>query len=272
MVLALVAIASSPLRAQERIHRGVPASPTVSMRVWVPSGTVRIAVWNRDSVDITGTVSKSASVFGGGSREYVKFGVQALRTDDTRLPEAEWVVTVPRAAHVWVKMTAGTIESDGTAGELELYTVGGRISVKSATGVTSVESIDAAVSIAASRGDIRVRGGKGLLQLVDVSGTASVTSVSGRVEVRGSVAPEGRIEAIGGDITIDVSPLRGVLLELQTHSGAISAVVRRNAVPLLDLVSRTGRVTNAAPLGLRSNGTIVARSFRGPITIEFRAK
>lgn len=270
--MVFAAIATAPLAAQERVHRGAPASPAVAMRVWVPSGTVRIAVWNRDSIDIAGTVSATASVFGGGNRDYVKFGVEPLRTGDTRLPEADWVVTVPRAAHVWVKMTAGTIETDGTTGELELYTVGGRISVRNATGVTSVESIDAAVSIAASRGDIRVRSGKGMLQLVDVSGTASVTSVSGRVEVRGSVAPEGRIEAIGGDIAIDVPQLRGVMLDLQTHSGAISAIVRRNAIPLLDLASRTGRVTNPAPNGQRANGSITARSFRGPITIELRAK
>ncbi|MBC7840876.1 MAG: DUF4097 family beta strand repeat protein [Gemmatimonadaceae bacterium] len=270
--MILVAGVAVPLCAQERVHRGIPASPSVSMRVWVPSGTVRIAVWNRDSIDVSGTMSASASLFGGGNREYAKFGIEPLRTGDTRLPEADLVVTVPRAAHVWVKMTAGTIETDGTAGEIELYTVGGRIIVQRATGVTSVESIDASVTISASRGDIRVRGGKGALQLVDVAGTASVTSVSGRVEIRGASAPEGRIEALGGDIAVDVLQLKGVVLDLQTHSGAISAVVRRPAVPLLDLVSRSGRVTNAAPTGQRVNGSITARSFRGPITIELRTK
>ena len=270
--MVFAAIATAPLRAQVRVHRGMPASPAISMRVWVPSGKVRIAVWSRDSIDITGTVSATASVFGGGNRDFAKFGVEPIRTGDTRLPEADWVVTVPRAAHVWVKMTAGTIETDSTAGGLELYTVGGKIVVQHASGVTSVESIDAAVTISSSRGDIRVRSGKGLLQLVDVSGTASVTSVSGRVDVRGSVAPEGRIEAIGGDIAIDVPRLRGVTLDLLTHSGAISAIVHRNAIPLLDLASRVGRVSNPAPAGQRANGRISARSFRGPITIELRAK
>lgn len=270
--MVVVAVVASPLCAQERVHRGLSASPSVSMRVFVPSGKVRIAVWNRDSIDVSGTVSATGSVFGGGNREYAKFGVEPVRTGDTRLPDADLVVTVPRAAHIWVKMTAGTIETDGTSGEIELYTVGGRIAVQRASGVTSVESIDASVSISASRGDIRVRGGKGVLQLIDVAGTASVTSVSGRVEIRGGSAPEGRIEAIGGDIAIDVPQLKGVVLDLQTHSGAISAVVRRNAVPLLDLVSRSGRVTNASPPGQRVNGSITARSFRGPITIDLRAQ
>ncbi len=268
----LLASSSTSIAAQERMHRGMAAAPTVSLRVFVPAGRVRVAVWSRDSIDIAGTVGATASVFGGGTREYVKFGVDALRTGDTRLPDADWVVTVPAAAHVWVKMTAGVIETDGTSGDVELYAVGGSITVRRATGATSIESIDAAVSISDSRGDIRVRGGKASLVMQDVSGTASVTSVSGRVDVRGRSAPDGRIETIGGDILLDVPRLRGAALELQTHSGAITAIVDRLALPLLDLTSRTGLVTNPAPIGTRAQGLVTARSFRGAITVRVGAK
>ena len=268
VLLCTIAAGAARADAQQRIHRGLPASPTVSMRLYVPAGHVRIAVWSRDSIDIAGTIADSTSMFGGGDREHSKFGVGPIRTDDTRLPSADWVVTVPRKARVWVKMTSGTIESDGTEGELELYDVGGSITVRRATGVTSVEAIDAAVSIIGSGGDIRVRGGKALLVLQDVSGTASVTSISGRVELRGASAPEGRIETIGGDIAIDVPRLRGATLELQTHSGGIAIAVDRSALPELELASRTGAVTNAAPRGTRAQGRVVARSFRGAISVR----
>jgi hypothetical protein len=257
--------------AQERHHRGMAVSPTVSMRVFVPAGKVRIAVWRRDSIDVSGTVGSTASIFGGGTREFAKFGVEPLRTGDTHLPEADWLVTVPVAAHVWVKMTAGIIETDGTAGELELYAVGGSITVRRATGVTSVESIDAAVSISDSRGDIRLRGGKAPMLLQNVMGTASVTSVNGRVDIRGGVAPDGRIETIGGEIACNVLQLRGVVLELQTHSGPIIVTVDRTAPPQLDLASRSGTVTNTAAKGARAQGLITARSFRGAITVRVRA-
>lgn len=256
--------------ARSAVHRGMVVSPSVSLRVFVPAGRVRIAVWSRDSIDVAGTIGPTASVFGGGTRDYAKFGVEPLRTGDTQLAEADWVVTVPPRAHVWVKMTAGAIETDGTQGEVELYAVGGSITVRRASGNTSVESIDAAVSIESSRGDLRVRGGKAKVMLRDVIGTASVTSVSGTVDVRGLSAPEGRIETIGGNILVDVRQLRGTTLDLQTHGGSITTVVDAAAVPLLDLVSRTGAVTNGLPRGAAVNGSIVARSFRGAITVQRR--
>jgi Putative adhesin len=245
-------------------------SPTVSLRVFVPAGRVRIAVWSRDSIDVAGTIGATASVFGGGNRDYAKFGVEPLRTGDTQLAAADWVVTVPLRAHVWVKMTAGAIETDGTQGEVELYAVGGSITVRRASGNTSVESIDAAVSIESSRGDLRVRGGKATLMLRDVTGTASVTSVSGNVELRGTAAPECRIETIGGNILVDVRHLRGTTLDLQTHGGGITTVIDASAVPLLDLASRSGVVTNGLARGAVAQGRIVARSFRGAITVQRR--
>lgn len=144
----------------------------------------------------------------------------------------------------------------------------GSITVRDATGVTSIESIDADVSVTSSSGDIRIRSGKARVELRDVRGTASITTVNGPVFVRGSVAPDGRIETIGGAITIEVAHLRGAALDLQTHSGPISAVVARRAVPVLDLVSRTGTVTNPARRPSAKWGRITARTFRGNIAVR----
>ncbi len=238
------------------------------MRIYAPAGCVKVRVWSRDSIDVAGTIAAGASLFGGGSRDAVKFGVEAQRTGDTRLPAVDWVVTVPRNARVWVKMTSGRIESDGSSGELELYAVSGSITVRDATGVTSIESIDADVGISSSSGDVRIRSGKARVELRDMRGTASITTVNGPVFVRGASAPDGRIETIGGPISIEASQLRGAVLDLQTHSGPITAVVPRRAVPLLDLVSRTGTVTNPARGGAATWGKITARSFRGTITVR----
>ena len=246
--------------------RGFRATPTVNMRIFLPAGRVRVAVWDRDSISVSGTIGINSSMFGGGRPDFVKFGVEPLRTGDTRLAEADWLVTVPRRAHVWVKVTVGTIETAGTAGELELYAVGGSITVRQATGVISVESIDATVVIDGARGDVRVRGSKAAITLHDVGGTASVTSVSGTVTLTGA-APECRVETIGGDVSVDATRLRGALAELQTHAGAIRIGVSAQRPPILDLTSRSGRVTQPPLIGAAANGRVVARSFRGSVTV-----
>ncbi|HYW50050.1 MAG TPA: hypothetical protein VE861_05555 [Gemmatimonadaceae bacterium] len=236
------------------------------MRIYVPAGRVRVRVWDRDSIDVTGTLGETASMFGGGDREHVKFGVESLRTGDNRLPSADLLVTVPRRARLWVKATVADVEVSGTAGELEVYAVGGSITVRNSSGVMSLESIDAPVQVDSSRGDLRVRSGKAPVALHDVTGTASITSVSGSVTLAGRV-PESRIETIGGDVTLDATRLRGVTAEVQTHAGAIHIVLGAQARPVLALSSRTGRVTTPVPPGLGANGRVVARSFRGAVTV-----
>ena len=246
--------------------RGFAASPTVNMRIFVPSGRVRVTVWDRDSIAIAGSIGANSSMFGGGRNDYVKFGVEPLRTGDTKPAEADWSVIVPRRAHVWVKMTIGTIETTGTLGELELYAVGGSITVRQASGVVSVESIDAAVQLDAVRGDIRVRGGKAPLTLHDVTGTASVTSISGTVTMTGAT-PECRVETIGGDIMFDAARLGTSLAELQTHSGAIRIGVEARRAPALELSSRAGKVTQPPLNGSVANGRVIARTFKGAVTV-----
>lgn len=237
------------------------------MRIYVPAGRVRIMVWSRDSVHIAGTVGANSTLFGGGNRDFVKFGVENARTGDNGLADADLLVTVPRKARLWVKMTNGVIDADGNAGELELYAIGGSISVRRASGVVSVESIDAAVTVEESSGDLRVRGSKAPIVLRNVTGTATVATVSGKVSVLGAV-PECRVETIGGDILFDASMLRGRTAELQTHSGAIQIDLKGAAMPLLEVSSRTGRVQQPSSKGSLTQGRIVAKSFKGAITVN----
>lgn len=245
--------------------RGFQASPTVSMRIYVPTGHLRVRTWDRDSVDVSGTIGQASSMFGGGDREHVKFGIESERTGEKRLPSADLLVTVPRRARLWVKATVAMIEVAGMAGELEVYAVGGSITVRQSSGVISLESIDAPVRVDSARGDLRVRGGKAPIMLREVRGTASITSVSGSVTLAGRT-PESRVETIGGDVTLDAAQLRGATAELQTHAGAIRIRLAK-ARPLLELSSRTGSVTTPVPAGLAADGRVVARSFRGSITV-----
>lgn len=263
-------LSAQPTNSNLPLLRGFAAKSNVNLRVFVPAGQVRVVVWDRDSIAVSGTIGTSSSMFGGGRPDYVKFGVEPMRVGDTRLASADWVVTVPRKAHVWVKMTDGAIETEGTTGELELYSVGGSIRVRRAKGVISVESIDAAVSIDGAEGDLRVRGGKASLNVRNATGTASITSVSGNVSLTGT-APECRVETIGGSITLDVADLRGALVELQSHAGAIHVNVGAEHMPQMELASRTGTVTQPKGTGAASNGKIVARSFKGAITVTATA-
>jgi len=264
-------LAPSATRAQTAVAttRGFRATSDVTMRIYVPSGRIRLSVWSRDSIDVKGTIAASSQMFGGGSRTHVKFGVEPRVSGDSALPRADWEVSVPRGARVWVKMIDGRIEASGVTGELELYTVRGEISVRDVAGVTSIESIDAPVRVLRARGDLRVRGSRGAVELDDVRGTMSVATVSGPVTMT-AVTADGRVETIGGAISLTGSSMSGATLEMQSHAGAIDLSLDARRSPLLDLSSRAGPVLGDKLTGAATNGQVVARSFKGRITVRAR--
>ena len=268
-LLPLASDAQSSVVPTQGVHRGYAATPHVSMRVYVPAGRVRVLTWARDSVDIAGTIGANASMFGGGSRTHIKLGVESLVLGDSTMPRADLVVSIPRAARVWIKTIDGDIDVRGTTGELEVYAVRGQIAVYNVRGVTAIESIDAPVIVEGAEGDLRVRGGKGNVSLESVRGMISVATISGAVLLAGFNA-DGRVETIGGDVTFNGGMLANMQLDVQTHAGAINLFVPAARSPVLDLASRAAKVVLPKLLQSPANGRIVARSFRGRIFVAAR--
>lgn len=262
-LLAGVGVVAPP-RGDQPVARGLAASADVTMRLYVPSGTVTLETWDRDSVHLEGRLGANASVFGGGTRTHIKLGVEARSNADSTLPRASVRVRVPRGARLWIKMIDGQLHVSGTRAELEAYTVRGAITVRDVAGITSVESIDAPVTVSGATGDLRVRGSRGAVWLVNVQATMSVSTVSGDVNITGPSA-DGRVETIGGRIAVNgVAP--GGTLELQSHNGAIQIQLPLARIPLLTLSSRSGTVTGASLRGNAAHGQIIARSFKGNVT------
>ncbi len=270
-VAAVAAIAGVALRAPDGLSAQRPhatgwaVAPDVALRVFVPAGRVRLEAWGRDSVDVRGTIGAAGALFGGGTRTALKVGLEPAVRGDARLPSADWVVRVPARARVFVKMVDGTIASTGARGELELYTISGRIAVRDAVGVVSVESVDAPVDVERVSGSQRVRTGRGTVRIADAAGTLSVTTVGGAVVLE-RTATDGRVETIGGRVVVD-RVARGGRLEVQTHDGPIDLRLPRAERPRLELASHDGAVRGDGDAGRVAHGTIVARSFRGTVTV-----
>jgi len=251
-------------RGEQPVSRGFATTPDVTMRLYVPSGTLSVETWDRDSVHLEGRLGANASLFGGGARTHIKLGIEARSNGDSTLPDATVQVRVPRRARLWIKMIDGQLQLAGTREEVEAYTVRGSIVVRDVAGNTSVESIDAPVTISDATGNLRVRGSRGAVSLRSIRATMSVSTVSGNVSLLGSAA-EGRIETIGGRIEVD-GVAAGGTLELQSHNGVLDIRVQKSRVPLLDLSSRSGTVRGQELRGAVSNGHVIARSFKGDVT------
>ena len=264
---AALLFAPAALRAQSTLPHTFAVAPDVSMRIWVPSGSVRVETWDRDSIRISGTVGRGAHFFAGGAGHGAKLGVENYDSTSTALPHGDLVVTVPRKAHVWIKMTDGQVLANKTAGELEVITVTGTIAVHDAEGVVSVETIDAGVSLTRVTGEVRARSGGGRIALAQVQGTLTAATVSGAIDLTGAELQDARLETIGGGITVHASVSPEALLDLETHSGPITLYLDAAMLPSLSLSSRAGAVKNPLGPGSAVAGRIVARSFKGNINV-----
>ena len=237
------------------------------MRIWVPTGTVRVETWTRDSIRVSGTIGRGAHFFGGGAGRGAKLGVENYDSTNTTLAHGDLIVTVPRKAHVWIKMTDGQVLAARTAGELDVITVTGNIAVQDAEGVVSVETIDADVSLARISGDVRARSGGGRITLARIMGSLTAATVSGAIDVTGASLQDARLETIGGAIIVHASVSPEALLDLETHNGPITLYLDRETLPALNLSSRAGPVKNPLGPGNAGSGRIVARSFKGSINV-----
>lgn len=253
--------------ASQAVSRGWRVTADASLRLYLPSGSLRVMVWDRDSVHVGGTLGTNASLFGGGASSHVKLGVEADDMRNGTLPSASLVVRVPRRARVWVKMIDGALSVSGTRAELEAYTIRGRVVVEDVAGSTTIESIDAPVTLNNATGDVRVRGSRAIVVLDRVNAFVSITTVSGAVVTTQSPI-EGRIETVGGAITVR-GVRDGARLGLQSHAGNVLLELPAERIPWMELSSYRGVVRRAdTARGRPEFGRIDARSFRGNITVS----
>lgn len=270
LAVALAALCVAlPVSGQQKVQRGWTAAANVALRIWLPAGSVTVECWDRDSIDVRGTVAGKSLFFGGIAADGSsgKFGVEPQRRADPRLPSAELRVMVPRRARIAIKMTDGVAEARGGAGSLEVLLVTGRVTVRDASGTVAVETLDAEVVLERIAGAVQVRNGSGTAALSDLQGSLALTTVGGAVQVTGDRLGDGRIESFGGAITVRGSLRPDARLDVSSHDGSITLALVRAQLPRLDLVSRGGGVRNALGPGAVRHGEIVARSFKGRINV-----
>jgi hypothetical protein len=281
-VLALVAAAApETLAAQQKVSRRWPANSDAMVRVHNQNGNVRVVGWDRDSVVVYAAIEPGAGeLFGGGNPPAIKLGVWNER-EDAQSARAFLEVRVPHGAQVWVKTEGAPIEVVGVTGSLDLTSVTGGIKVSGSTRDVVAESMGGDVRIEANGRTLRARTGSGTLDVSGVSSDATLTTVSGAINALGARFERARIESVTGNVAFDAIVEKGNVIELQTHSGAIS--IRLPLASSVDFALRTikGNIENslsaqrakpksgALNFALGDAGaSIDARSFSGAIVLR----
>ena len=287
---SIAALAAFPVRAQtaaDGIVLGArKVGPTVPLKIYNPSGSVRVIAWDHDSILVRGPARPPGFFFGGNSAA-LKFGVNEFmfgvlepRGVADTAKTAHFVVWVPRHSQVAVKTASASIEAHGVSGLF--YTVSGTIQVNDTASTIDVESISGNIDVNASASWLRARTSTGRLLIRGGVQDVDASTTDGLIDIATSAIFRGRFQSVNGDIRFAGSPSNRALFEFSNHSGAVDFVLGRYTSAVFDLTSVTGVIENgltrvqpvsAGPHSMRLNvgsgeAQVTVRTFKGPIRLR----
>lgn len=283
MSAIVCALASSrSVHAQKAINRGWALNPDGAVKIFGDAGSIRVIGWDRDSVSLTGTISSNGTLFGGGSPEGVKMGVE------TRGPikPSDLVVHVPARARVWVRSVSASVDISAFAGALDVSAVSATTRIQGTPAEVRAESMNGALDVTASPAYLRLKTATGPITWTGSSEDVGITTVSGRVSINAGTVKRARFESIDGEIRYAGSVASSSNMAIDTHSGNVTLALTKNTSVDIEVNARgcdlfgvkQGSAVSAlkpdAPKSFYKNigkpalsvRTIVVRSYKGYVT------
>ena len=238
---ALVAVSFAPATGATQIRRGMAVDSNAVIKIWNPSGSLKLIAWNRDSLHVEGTGPKWAPFFFGGGRSGAKFGIEEEKAKG-ELPKVAMVVYVPAGSRVSAKTVDATIEVDGVSGYYT--TVSGSIRVTGSLRELQLESLRGASEVEVRAPWVRIMGGEGDVTIRGTIEDLAASTVAGRLTADITGASRARLETMTGTLTSHVAIEPNGSLELDSHAGTVELVLDPNARVDVDATSVAGKIDN----------------------------
>jgi DUF4097 and DUF4098 domain-containing protein YvlB len=252
MVLGAAAAAAlaagAPAEAQRQVNARQPTTATGTVEINLPSGSLRVIGWNRNEVEVTGTLARSSDrlQIEGGSRGTVEIGVSG---SGGRPGQATLEVRVPAGKSVEVQTSSGPLHVSGVTGNVEAMTRGGPLTIEGSPRDVELMSQGGPVTVNATARSI------------------SVHSMGGPITIGGAVRGRLEVDAMAGPVTVTASAER---LEINALSGAVRATNVNGPVDINSVsgpVYLSGRSLSGSISGVSGN-VVVEGSLAGPLSIE----
>ncbi|MEO8561783.1 MAG: DUF4097 family beta strand repeat-containing protein [bacterium] len=287
LAVAMVAFAALPARAQQKVYARRATSSDVSVRLFASVGMVRVIGWDRDSVEIMGSVAAGSTMGGFGAPPSapvsgLKFFIEAPTEKAGR--DGTLTMRVPRNARVWLKTGSAEVTVTDVTGGVDVNVVGGSITVHGSPRELRAESMDGAVTIdgapqwmrvKTATGDIKLRGGENI----------GASTISGAIDASSGAVDHLTLETTTGAIRFALALARGASVQMETHSGPIDVQLGRTTDVEVDAATVTGAIENAftrakpsvgregrgmtlTTSGGLTAGRMVLRSFKGRISLR----
>lgn len=244
LAFLLAVFLPSTLSAQTEVERTVPASADGTVKIENVSGSVVVTAWDRNEVEITGTlgpdVEKLDVETGGG----VQIRVELPRRSRGGGTSAHLAVKIPRRGSLEVETVSAEITVEGVDGEITTESVSGSVRIEGRPQAVDVETVSGNVEVNAEAAEIAVESVSGRVEIHGAARRLEVDSVSGRVEVTGENLTRADIESVSGTVDVDVSLATGGDLDVSSHSGTVELRLPASTSARFEVSTFSGRIDN----------------------------
>ncbi len=234
-------LACEAMQAQSPFHRGAPLASTASVQLYAAAGSVVVEGWERDSIDIRGTIGRGLTPHAGGDRLAFKMSTYDGRQDLSQ--PSHLVVRVPHRVQLWLKSTTGTIRARALSGAVDLYSISGSITADDMSGDVTTESMRGAVAVSGTPRWLRLRSGEGAVSFEGRARDVAMSTVRGDITLRGA-ADRARAETVSGRVEISL-PARGTTsLDVDSHDGPVRLQLVGSLDATINVFTLDGSITN----------------------------
>ena len=209
LIILFVIMACVPAVFADRpVDETVPAVPGGTVSVEIIAGSVDFIGWDRDEVQITGTLEddvKALEVDSGG--KYVTIEVEVRSGRNIHRAGADLEVRVPFGS---------AVEVEAVSANLTVESVGGDVSIECVNGNVRINGDLDDVSVSVVSGNINVESNTGLKG-------GSFETVSGDIDYRGDLDPGGKFsfESLSGNVKLYLPSSVSADFNVETFSGDI---------------------------------------------------
>ena len=282
-IACLIAVLAPSLAgAQLPVLRARSLDATAAVKIFNPSGSIRLVGWDRDSIVVRGRVARGEHLSFVGSASGVKVWIDDTDTSGDSRP-SQLVIYLPRASRISTKSASADITGTDVSGWF--YSVSGSIRLAGSATSIEAETMDGGIDLNVEVPWVRARTGGGTLTLRRPVPDADLATISGPLNVASASVRRGRFSSVTGDIRMIGAPPGDALLELSNHEGAVELLLPRNVGGVFDLSTVSGNIENgfaavrpaardaianrALHLELGGGGAhVTVRTFRGTIRLR----
>ena len=215
----LALVLTTPALGQSRVEERRPAAPDGLVDIENAAGSIRVIGWNRDEVQVTGTLGRRAEGLSFASRpRRSQISVDVQGNPNGVVSDLE--IRVPAKSRIQVQSYSASIDISEVSGRIKAESVSGSIQVAGAPTEVEVESVSGAISV---RGGERIRaeGTNASVTLSGVGGVVNAQTVNGRLDVSGGVFQEARLETVNGALRFDGELRSGATLDVESVNGTV---------------------------------------------------